>query len=69
MAASGAPSRPRTITVEEAARLLGIRRSAAYRCVQRGEIPVLRLGRKFRVPVDALERMLQGLPAAVSTDG
>jgi excisionase family DNA binding protein len=47
-----------TVTVEEAARILGIGRSAAYMAVKRGEIPVLRLGRRFVVPKAALERLL-----------
>jgi excisionase family DNA binding protein len=58
----------RTITVEEAARRLGISRSAAYRCVHLGQIPALRLGGRFKVPVDALERMLQGETLAVAAD-
>jgi excisionase family DNA binding protein len=48
----------RTITVEEAGRRLGISRSAAYRCVERREIPALRLGRFWKVPIDAFDRML-----------
>jgi helix-turn-helix protein len=32
-----------TFTVDEAAAVLGISRSAAYECIGRGEIPALRL--------------------------
>lgn len=40
-----------TISVPEAGRLLGLgSRTAAYAAVERGEIPVIRLGRRFRVP-------------------
>ena len=35
-----------TITVEEAAKLLGISRSLTYELVRKGEIPALRLGEK-----------------------
>jgi excisionase family DNA binding protein len=35
---------PPTISVEEAGRLLGIGRSAAYEAARRGDIPVLRFG-------------------------
>ncbi len=47
-----------TVTVEEAARLLGIGRTSAYLAVRRGDLPVLRIGRRYVVPRVALERML-----------
>ncbi len=43
-----------TISVEEAAALLGLGRSAAYEAARRGEIPCRRLGRRVIVPVPAL---------------
>lgn len=43
-----------TITVEEAASLLGIGRSAAYEAARRGQLPTRRLGRRLLVPVPAL---------------
>lgn len=43
------------LTVEEAARRLGIGRSLAWRLVRSGELPSVRLGRLVRVP----ERNLQ----------
>ena len=49
---------PATMSVEAAARVLGIGRQTAYELVRRGEIPVLRLGRRLLVPKVALERML-----------
>ncbi len=42
-----------TITVEEAAELLGIGRSAAYEAARRGQLPTRRLGRRIFVPVPA----------------
>lgn len=48
----------RTVSVEEAGRILGYSRNTAYEAVQRGELPVIRLGRKLRVPKVALDRML-----------
>jgi excisionase family DNA binding protein len=50
----------RTLTVEEAAQRLGIGRNAAYLGVQRGEIPAIRLGRRWLVPTDRLDRLLTG---------
>jgi len=35
-----------TVTVEEAAQMLGISRSSAHECVRRGELRALRLGRR-----------------------
>jgi excisionase family DNA binding protein len=47
-----------TITIPEAAELLGIGRSAAYECARRGEIPTLRLGARLVVPVPKVLAML-----------
>ena len=46
------------IDVVEAARRLGISRSAAYQAVHAGQIPSVRIGRLIRVPLVALQRML-----------
>jgi excisionase family DNA binding protein len=54
----GQPAERQTLTVEEAARLLGIGRNSAYEAVRRGEIPAIRIGKRFVVPRAALERML-----------
>lgn len=48
------------MTVDEAAKVLGLSRSAAYDSVARGEIPSLRFGRKIVIPKAAIEKMLQG---------
>jgi excisionase family DNA binding protein len=48
-----------TVTVPEAARILGIGRASAYEGVRTGAIPSLRLtSRKIVVPRVALERLL-----------
>jgi excisionase family DNA binding protein len=49
-----------TMSVPEAGRLLGLSRNSAYEAARRREIPVLRFGRKLRVPRLALERLLTG---------
>jgi excisionase family DNA binding protein len=49
-----------TITVEEAAELLGIGRTAAYQAARRGQLPTCRLGRRLLVPVPALIELLNG---------
>ena len=42
-----------TLSIEEAARLLGLGRTAAYEAARRGELPTRRLGRRLIVPVPA----------------
>lgn len=43
-----------TISVEQAAKILGVGRTAAYEAARRGEFPTRRLGRRLVVPVPAL---------------
>ena len=47
-----------TITIPEAAERLGIGRNQGYEAARRGEIPVIRLGKRMVVPLLAFERML-----------
>jgi excisionase family DNA binding protein len=47
-----------TVTVAEAARLLGVGRNLAYEAVKRGEIPTIRIGRRILVPVEGINRLL-----------
>ena len=47
-----------TLTVEEAAKLLGISRGLAYGMVRVGKIPSVRFGRRILVPRRTLERLL-----------
>ena len=49
-----------TITVTEAAQLLGIGRTAAYAAARRGELPTRRLGDRLVVPVPWLHEWLEG---------
>ena len=50
---------PLTITVPEAgAKYFGLSRDASYAAAQRGDIPTIRIGRLLRVPVRAMERLL-----------
>ena len=50
----------RTLTVEEAAKVLRVSRGAAYEAARTGQIPTLRIGRRVLVPVAALEKLLAG---------
>jgi excisionase family DNA binding protein len=50
----------KTMSIAEAARELGIGINGAYDAARRGEIPIIRIGKRFRVPIAALNRMLTG---------
>lgn len=49
-----------TMSVEEAAVILGISRNSAYEAVRRSEIPSLRLGRRILIPRSLFFRWLDG---------
>lgn len=51
-----------TITVPEAAQLLGIGKDAAYAAAARGELPTLRLSRRLLVPCPKLLELLGATP-------
>ena len=59
------------LTVEEAASMLGLRRTTAYEAVRRCELPSIRIGRRLFVPVAALDHWLRhasGLPNGSNHD-
>ena len=59
---------PKTMSVPEAGRVyLGVGRDASYEAARIGTIPVIRIGKLMRVPIVAMERMLEraGEPEAV----
>jgi excisionase family DNA binding protein len=47
-----------TVSVEDAARMLGISRGAAYTHARDGSLPTIKLGKRLLVPKAALEKML-----------
>ena len=55
-----ARARRQTLTIEEAARVLGIGRNSAYEAARRGEIPTIKIGRQLVAPRAALDRILAG---------
>jgi excisionase family DNA binding protein len=51
---------PLTITVPEAGkRYFGMSRGASYAAAERGEIPTVRIGRLLRVPLKAMDALLE----------
>ena len=56
---------PLTYTVEQAAALLGVSRSAYYDAIKRGDtVPFLKIGRRIVVPRAQLEALLTQKGAA-----
>ena len=47
------------LRLPEVAARLGLGRTTVYDLVQRGDLPVVRVGRAVRVPVDALQRWVE----------
>jgi excisionase family DNA binding protein len=58
-AAANLMGRP-TLTVQETADLLGISRWLAQQAVRRGDLPVLRIGRRILIPRARLQALLVG---------
>ena len=47
------------MTVEEAGKRIGLSRGGSYMAAKRGELPVLKFGRRLLVPKPAFEAMLR----------
>ena len=55
----GAIQNPKTLGVPEAGKkYFDLSRGASYAAAARGDLPTIKIGRKLRVPLVALERML-----------
>jgi len=53
---------PKTISVPAAGRkYYGIGKNLSYDAARRGQIPTIRIGRLLRVPVAAMERLLESV--------
>ena len=55
---------PLTLTIEEAGRLAGLNRQSAYGCVARGEMPIVVLNGRKRVPTKRWLRIIEGEQSA-----
>jgi len=51
-----------TLTIDEAAKVLGIGRNKAYEAAGKGQIPTIRIGKRILVLREPLKRMLEGEP-------
>jgi excisionase family DNA binding protein len=54
---------PETMTIPAAAKRLGIGRNQAYQAAAKGELPAIRIGHRWLVPMVALDRLLGGKTA------
>lgn len=59
---ASAPPERLAVSVNEAARLLGVSRDLVYDLVARGELPAIRLGRRLVVARRSLQNLLAGQP-------
>ncbi len=50
-----------TLSVDEAAKKLGISRNSLYHAIQAGELPVLKIGKRLLIPIAALQKKLEGI--------
>ncbi len=60
-------SNPLLLRITEAATRLGLSRSMVYELAQRGELPVVRIGRTMRVPSTALDEWVERLAREQNT--
>ena len=55
-----------TFSIEEARKILGVSRSAAYAAARSGELPAIRIAGRVIIPRHALERLLDVGPAVAT---
>ena len=50
----------KTLTVEEAAKIMGLGRSAAYQAARNGQLPAIKIGGRYLISKIGLEKLLSG---------
>ena len=50
----------RTLTVEQAAKMLQYSHNGIYRAIQRGELVAVKIGRRYRLSAELIEAKLRG---------
>lgn len=58
-----------TMSVDEMATAVGVSRPKAYELVNSEGFPVIRIGRRIRIPVAGLERWIEEQSSAQATSG
>lgn len=51
---------PAFVTVAEVAELMRVSKMTVYRMIHSGDIPAVRVGKSFRVPQAAVQKMIEG---------
>lgn len=59
----------RLLRMSEAATVLGVSRSQLYTLVRNGSVPAVRIGNCLRVPVSAIDRMIEEALAPSRSSG
>lgn len=56
------------MTVTEVADMMRVSRMTVYRMIHAGELPAVRFGRSYRVPLEAVQSIVTDTDAATGTD-
>ena len=56
------------MTVSEVADMMRVSRMTVYRMIHSGELPAVRFGRSYRVPLEAVQAIVTDTDAATGTD-
>lgn len=56
------------MTVTEVADMMRVSRMTVYRMIHAGDLPAVRFGRSYRVPLEAVEAIVTDTDAATGTD-
>lgn len=56
------------MTVTEVADMMRVSRMTVYRMIHAGELPAVRFGRSYRVPLEAVQSIVADTDAATGTD-
>jgi excisionase family DNA binding protein len=51
--------KPMTLSVDEAAKALGVSRGSAYKAAHAGELPTIKIGKRLLILRDKFERMFE----------
>ena len=58
------PAQPRLLSVEDAARMLGLGLTSTYNLVARGELNAIKIGDRSLIPVENIDKFIASRPKA-----
>lgn len=56
------------MTVTEVAEMMRVSRMTVYRMIHAGDLPAVRFGRSYRVPMEAVQTIVSDTDSATGTD-